>query len=124
MAADTAAPILVAPITITPLQWALTTAIMFVPLLIILWPTIYALLKKRWRRALCYFLLTLPVIWIALNGYRWWGPVDPQNDFGPLKNPVAYNVLNWPLLTAILWTITAVSDAVLDTDKSKVSDDP
>lgn len=119
MAADTAAPAFVTPIAITPVQWASTIAIMLVVLLIIFWPTIYALLRKRWRRALCYFLLTLPVIWITLNGHHWWGHVDPEDDFSPLKNGFYYYVLNWPVLTAVLWTITAVSDAFLASEKSQ-----
>jgi hypothetical protein len=97
--------------------------IIVVATLIVFWPTIYALIKRRWFRAFAYFGLTLPVIWITLNSHHWWGPVDPEYDFGPLKNPLAYYVLNWPVLTAILWTITAVSDALLATEKSKTRDD-
>lgn len=84
-----------------------------VPTVITFWPTIYALIKRRWFRALAFFCLTLPVVWVTLNSHHWWGPVDPENDYSPLKNGFYYRLFNWPLMTAVLWTITAVSDALL-----------
>ncbi|MGE0742789.1 MAG: hypothetical protein AB7O98_15730 [Hyphomonadaceae bacterium] len=94
-------------------DWAWIASIVAVPTLLMLWPTIYALIKRRWLRGMAYFCLTLPVLLITLNAHHWWGPVDPEDDFSPLKNGLYYNVLNWPLLTGVLWTITAVSDALL-----------
>jgi hypothetical protein len=109
----------VTPIEPTLVDWAGLVVVVAVPTLIIFWPTIYALIKRRWLRGIAYFGLTLPVVWVALNGHHWWGPVDPENDFSPLKNGLYYYAFSWPVLTAILWTITAVGDALLAPEKPR-----
>lgn len=106
----------VTPIQPTLADWAWLAAVIALSLLLILWPTIYALMKRRWRRALVYFCMTLPVFWIELNRAQWWGSTDPEYDFSPLKNPFLYYLGSWPVLTTILWTITAISDVFLAED--------
>ena len=113
----------VTPIDPTLADWVGLVASVAVPALIVFWPTIYALLKRRWIRGLAYCCLTLPVVWVTLNGHHWWGPVDPENDFSPLKNGLYYRVFNWPLMIAVLWTITAVSDAFLARETSVAEHD-
>lgn len=113
----------VAPIAPTLTEQAGPLVILAAASLLVFWPTIYALLKRRWFRAVAYFCLALPIVWITLNSYHWWGPVDPENDFSPLKNGLYYYAFNWPVLTAILWTTTAVSDAVLASKASTAEHD-
>lgn len=119
LALATSDVVYVTPIQPTLADWAWLAAVIALPLLLILWPTIYALIKRRWRRAFVYFLLTLPVFWIELNRAQWWGPTDPEYDFSPLKNSFLYYLVSWPVLTTILWTITAISDVFLAEDERK-----
>lgn len=100
-----------------------TLLIMLAVSLLVLWPTIYAMTRRRWRRGIAYLFLTAPVIWITINSHHWWGPTDPENDFSPLKNAFLYSVVTWPVLTAILWTVTALIDHLLAIDRPQVRHD-
>jgi hypothetical protein len=59
MTADASGPILVAPIVIAPVQLTETIAVMIVVLFIGFWPILYALIRKRLRRVLADFVLTI-----------------------------------------------------------------
>ena len=112
-------PVAVAPIPITPLQWAESAAVILIAVSITFWPFIYALFRKRWRRAFVYFLLCLTAFSVPIYVFTWWEARNPGGDWEFESPKVLYYGLSWPVMVCLLWTVTAISDAALAPDKQQ-----
>ena len=83
------------------------------------WPTIYALLRKRPRRAAAYFIVSLVGFGTSVFVATWWEARNPEGDWEFGAPGVLYYGLSWPVTTVVAWAIAAVSDAALGAQKDK-----
>jgi hypothetical protein len=82
-------------------------------LLIVFWPTIYAAIRKRWRRAAIYFILAVSLLWIATKVRTGW-EFHSFHDVWELHFPtIFYPGLTWWVMVVVLWAITTTTDVWL-----------
>lgn len=90
-----------------------------IALAITFWPTIYALLRKRPRRAAAYFVVSLIGMSISIYVVQWWENRNPDGDWEFGAPGVLYYGLSWPVTTAAAWTVAAISDLSLALREAK-----